>query len=213
MTRVQIHDLETAPPQSADALKSLDHKYGMTLNIFGAMANSPAVLNTFAAIEGSIAEHTSLDRKTREAIHLTVANVNECTYCQGAYTMAAKAAGFDEDQTKQIRRGALEGDDKLTALLALTREVAANRGCGRRDVADRAGRRLERAAASRGLRGHRAHDLHQLLQPLRGHRAGRARGTAAVVSKPHPRMQSRADVEVPAHRCGFMHRTADKPLR
>ncbi len=128
MTRVQIHDSETAPPQSADALKSLDHKYGMTLNIFGAMANSPAVLNTFVAIEGSIAEHTSLDRKTRDAIHLAVANVNECTYCQGAYTMAAKAAGFDDEQAKQIRRGVVEGDDKLTALLALTREVAANRG-------------------------------------------------------------------------------------
>ena len=35
---------------------------------------------------------------------------------------------FDEDQTKQIRRGVVEGDDKLTALLALTREVATNRG-------------------------------------------------------------------------------------
>jgi AhpD family alkylhydroperoxidase len=128
MTRVQIHDLATVPPQSADALKALDHKFGTTLNIFGAMANSPAVLNTFVAFEASVAEHTSLDRKTREAIHLTVANVNECTYCQGAYTMAAKAAGFDEDQTKQIRRGVLDGDDKLTALLALTREIAANRG-------------------------------------------------------------------------------------
>lgn len=32
MTRVQTHDLETAPPQSADALKSLDNKYGTTLN-------------------------------------------------------------------------------------------------------------------------------------------------------------------------------------
>ncbi len=128
MTRVQIHDLESAPQESADALKALEHKFGATLNIFGAMAHSPAVLNTFVAFEGAIADHTSLDRKTREAIHLTVANVNECSYCQGAYTMAAKAAGFGDEQAKQIRRGQVDGDDKLTFLLALVREIAENRG-------------------------------------------------------------------------------------
>lgn len=46
----------------------------------------------------------------------------------GAYTMAAKGAGFDEAQTKQIRRGAVEGDERLTALLALARETAAGKG-------------------------------------------------------------------------------------
>jgi AhpD family alkylhydroperoxidase len=77
------------------------------------------VLNTFLALDGAIAEHTSLDAKTREAIHLTVANVNACDYCQGAYTMAARGVGFDEEQTKQIRRGAVDGDEQLTAALTL----------------------------------------------------------------------------------------------
>lgn len=128
MTRVAIHDLASVPPRSAEALKALDHKFGTTLNIFGAMSNSPTVLNTFVALEGSVADHTSLDRKTRDAIHLTVASVNECTYCQGAYTMAAKAAGFDDEETKQIRRGLVGDDEKLTALLAVAREIADRRG-------------------------------------------------------------------------------------
>lgn len=133
MTRVHIHDIDSAPEGSRDGLKVLDEKFGTTLNIFGAMANAPAVLNTFLAAEGTITDHTSLEPKTREAIHLTVANVNDCGYCQGAYTMAAKAAGFDEEQTKQIRRGNLDDDEALTALLAVAREIAANQGF----VADR----------------------------------------------------------------------------
>jgi AhpD family alkylhydroperoxidase len=128
MTRIDIHDTETAPDASRDALGALHKRFGTTLNIFGAMASSPTVLNTFVALDGAIAEHTSLDARTREAIHLTVANVNACSYCQGAYTMAAKGAGFDEEQTKQIRRGEVDGDEQLTAALALAREIAGDRG-------------------------------------------------------------------------------------
>jgi AhpD family alkylhydroperoxidase len=128
MTRIDIHTTDTAPSESREGLEALHAKFGTTLNIFGAMAASPTVLNTFLALDGAIAAHTSLDDRTREAIHLTVANVNACDYCQGAYTLAAKAAGFDEEQTKQIRRGRVEGDDKLSALLTLAREIAGSRG-------------------------------------------------------------------------------------
>lgn len=128
MTRVDIHDIESAPEASREGLEQLKAKYGQTLNIFGAMASSPTVLNTFLAFEGAVADHTSLDQRTREAIHLTVANVNACGYCQAAYTKAAKAAGFDDEQAKQIRRGTVDGDEPLSALLALARELADNRG-------------------------------------------------------------------------------------
>lgn len=128
MTRVQIHDVETAPEPSRDGLKALDARYGTTLNIFGAMATAPAVLNAFLAMENAIADASSLDRATRDAIHLTVANVNECSYCQGAYTVAAKAAGFDDEQAKEIRRGKVVDDDKLSALLAVVRQAAAGAG-------------------------------------------------------------------------------------
>jgi AhpD family alkylhydroperoxidase len=128
MTRVQIHDTDSAPEGSRDGLKALHAKYGTTLNIFGAMANAPTVLGAFLAFEGTVAETTSLDRKAREAIHLTVANVNECDYCQGAYTMAATGAGFDDEEAKAIRRGALPDDERLTALLALAREIATRKG-------------------------------------------------------------------------------------
>nr|WP_246360858.1 carboxymuconolactone decarboxylase family protein [Haloechinothrix aidingensis] len=92
------------------------------------MANSPAVLNAFTAAEGTIADYSSLSPATREAVHLTVAAVNECDYCQAAYTLAAKSQGFDEEQTKAIRRGEVGFDPALDALLRVAREAAEHKG-------------------------------------------------------------------------------------
>jgi len=65
---------------------------------------------------------------TRQAIHLTVAAVDDCGYCQAAYTGATRAASFEVDETVQIRRGRLEDDPELNALLALVRQIADNLG-------------------------------------------------------------------------------------
>jgi AhpD family alkylhydroperoxidase len=130
--RVPIHDVDSAPEGSKEALERQSKRVGKTINIFGAMAHSPAVMGLYDAAEELLGERSNLDRRTREAIHLTIANVNDCDYCQAAYTGAAKAQGFSEEQTVQIREGRVEDDDELTALLALARELAEHKG----EVAD-----------------------------------------------------------------------------
>lgn len=129
MPRVPVHDLESAPDASRDLLKGLREKHGKILNIHGEMAHAPAVLDLYVSAEGAIAERSSLDVATRKAIHLAVSTVNGCGYCQSAYTVGCKRAGFDEDQTVAIReRREAEFDGKLATLLDVTREVAANQG-------------------------------------------------------------------------------------
>jgi AhpD family alkylhydroperoxidase len=128
MARVPIHSTDDAPAASTEPLERQSQRVGKTINIFGAMAHSPALIGLYDAAEELLAERSNLDRPTREAIHLTVANVNECDYCQAAYTGAAKTQGFSEEQTIEIRRGTVDGDDKLSALLAVARELAANKG-------------------------------------------------------------------------------------
>jgi AhpD family alkylhydroperoxidase len=128
LSRIPYHDVDSAPEASRDALKRQSERVGKTLNIFGAMAHSPAVMNLYDTMEDLLGDISNLDAATREAIHLTIANVNECHYCQAAYTGSAKAKGFSEEQTVQIRRGRVEGDDELTALLAFARELATNQG-------------------------------------------------------------------------------------
>jgi AhpD family alkylhydroperoxidase len=128
MARVPIHSTDDAPAASKEPLERQSQRVGKTINIFGAMAHSPAVIGLYDAAEELLGERSNLERRIREAIHLTVANVNECDYCQAAYTGAAKAQGFSEDETVEIRRGTVAGDGKLSALLAVARELAARRG-------------------------------------------------------------------------------------
>ena len=128
MTRVAVHDPESAPAQAKPYLEGLEKKYGTTLNIFGQMANAPALLRAFVEAETALAEDSSLGGDLRQALHLTVSQVSECEYCQAAYTGAAKAAGWSTEQTLQIRRGEVDGDERTTALLALARETVSKQG-------------------------------------------------------------------------------------
>ena len=128
MPRVPVHDLDDAPREGRDALEHQAERVGKVLNIFGEMAHSPTLIGLYDTVETYLGENSSLEPRVREAIHLTVANVNACDYCQAAYTGSAKKQGFSDEQTVQIRRGRVEGDEKLTALLQVAREIAADRG-------------------------------------------------------------------------------------
>lgn len=128
MTRVPIHDLDSAPHGSLGPLSRQAQRVGRVLNIYGAMANSPALIELYDLVETHLAENSSLDNATRQAIHLAVSAVNECDYCQVAYGGAARAAGFEALQITQIREGNVAGRARLTALLTLCRQIAENRG-------------------------------------------------------------------------------------
>jgi AhpD family alkylhydroperoxidase len=124
MARIPVHSVENAPEPSRDSLKALESKFGKVLNIHGEMAHSPVVLNAYAAVQQVIAEHGTFDAATQQAIALVVATVDQCSYCQSAHTLGAKAAGLTTEQTVAIRNGSYQDDPKLAALLTLVRESA-----------------------------------------------------------------------------------------
>ncbi|MGI8612566.1 MAG: carboxymuconolactone decarboxylase family protein [Nocardioidaceae bacterium] len=127
MTRVPVHTVDSAPEASRDTLKSLEARFGKVLNIHGAMAHSPLVLDAYAALQHSIGEHGTFDGRTREAIALAVAAVDQCSYCQAAHTAGGKAAGLSEAETIDARRGT-SSDPKLQALLTVVREQMTDLG-------------------------------------------------------------------------------------
>lgn len=92
------------------------------------MAHAPALPAPFTSAEQPIAEHTSLEQATREVIHLAVATVNDCGYCQAASTIAWTHAGLSEEQTVKIRRGEADFDPALDALPAVVRDAAEHKG-------------------------------------------------------------------------------------
>jgi len=67
MTRIPVHTVDSAPEGSRDTLKALAGQFGKVLNIHGAMAHSPAVLETYAAIQEALKDTATFDAKTREA--------------------------------------------------------------------------------------------------------------------------------------------------
>ena len=128
MTRIPVHTVDNAPEQSRDQLKALEAQFGKVINIHGAMAHSPVVLQAYVALQQVIGDHGSFDPATREAIALVVGNVDRCSYCQSAHTLGAKRAGLSEEQTVAIRDGSYAEDVKLATLLTLVRESAGNLG-------------------------------------------------------------------------------------
>jgi AhpD family alkylhydroperoxidase len=128
MSRVTVHTVDSAPEETRVELKDLQEKFGKVLNIHGAMASSPVVLQSYVALQQVIGDYGTFDARTREAIALAVGNVDECTYCQSAHTMGAKAAGLTEEQTVAVRNGQVDFDDKLAALLQVAREATGARG-------------------------------------------------------------------------------------
>jgi AhpD family alkylhydroperoxidase len=127
MTRIPVHPVQSAPEGSRDVLKALEAQFGTVLNIHGAMAHAPAVLNMYAAIQRVLADVATFDPRTREAIALAVANVDACAYWQAAHTAAGRAAGMSVETTVAIRRGTVD-DPKLVALLAVVREQTGSVG-------------------------------------------------------------------------------------
>jgi len=161
MPRVPVHTIGEAPEQSREALRGLERRMGRLLNIHAEMAHAPVVLAAYEGIQQAIAAPGSFDAKTREAIALAVAAVDECAYCQSAHTAGGRAAGWLLEETVAIRDDTADLGPKLGSLLAVAREIAGNTGY----VADatwRAGGGLERRRIGRAVRPRGSEHVHQL---------------------------------------------------
>lgn len=135
MSRIPAHSLDDAPEAARAALEKYARRnHGTPRNIYAGMAHAPIVLEAYDALAGVIARQSSLDQRTREAIALAVGAQDGCRYCQSAHTLAGVAAGFTEEQVLAIRRGEVDFDPKLGALLALAREIAAYVGHASEDA-------------------------------------------------------------------------------
>ncbi|WP_026535825.1 carboxymuconolactone decarboxylase family protein [Arthrobacter sp. H14] len=128
MPRIPAQTSDGAPQESRELAKKMEKKIGKLLNIHAGMAHSPVVIAAYDGIAGAISKHGTFDARTQEAIALAVGNEDGCDYCQSAHTMSGKAAGFSEEETKAIRAGNIDFDDRLAAITTLAREAASNTG-------------------------------------------------------------------------------------
>ncbi len=121
------HTIESAAKASKQTLRAAERRYGFVPNLMAIMAESPALLKAYAGI-GDIFARSSLSPIEQQVVILTVSQLNECTYCMAAHSMAAKMVGLQEAELEALRDGSPLADPKLEALRAFASAVVQELG-------------------------------------------------------------------------------------
>lgn len=124
MPRVNIQS-ENAPAASRPLLAQIDQAFGATPNMFKAVANSPAALQSMWAAFGALGGGT-LGAKLGEQIAVAIANRNRCEYCLAAHTVLGQKAGASADEIAAAQVGQ-SSDAKTAAALAFALKVVEQR--------------------------------------------------------------------------------------
>lgn len=132
MSRIPLVDPAAAAPASKALLDSITQAFGSTPNMFRAVANAPAALQSmwgaFAALGGGV-----VGARLGEQIAVAVADRNGCDYCLAAHTALGRSAGLSADAMRAAQSG--ESDDPGTAA-ALRFALKLVDARGRADAAD-----------------------------------------------------------------------------
>jgi uncharacterized peroxidase-related enzyme len=126
MSRLQALAPQSATGKVKDLFAAVSAKLGMVPNMMRTMANSPAVLEGYLNLSGSLARGT-LPARTREQLALALSQANECDYCLAAHSTIGKSLGLTAEQIRDSRRGTAV-DSRTDALLRFARKVLDARG-------------------------------------------------------------------------------------
>ena len=125
MSRINL-DPQTAPTASQPLLRQVEQAFGRTPNMFKAVSNSPAALQSMWAAFGALGTGT-LGARLGEQLAVAIADRNRCSYCLAAHTVLGRKAGASAEQMHEAQRGRAE-DPKTAAALAFALKVVEQRG-------------------------------------------------------------------------------------
>jgi uncharacterized peroxidase-related enzyme len=104
MQRILPLDPAQATGKTKEHLEQIHKKFHRVPNIHATMANAPAVLEAYLAMNAALT-HSSLPADLRERLALTVAAANSCDYCLAAHAAGAKALKIDDAEIALAREG------------------------------------------------------------------------------------------------------------
>lgn len=114
---------------AADRLREAKAKLGFVPNMYGVMANSPGLLDTYVHGYERFRALSGFTPVEQEVVLLAVSRENGCTYCVAAHSFIAdKMSAVPEAVTNAIRDGQTIPDPKLAALHDFTRTMVIKRG-------------------------------------------------------------------------------------
>ncbi|WP_042270606.1 carboxymuconolactone decarboxylase family protein [Paraburkholderia heleia] len=127
MANFPVYTLESAPEGSKLALRGLAEAFGMVPNIAGAMAGSPKLINGLTGVFQQVHSGSFTEAQV-QALLLTNAVANGCTWAVAFHTFLALKEGLSEADVHAIRARRLPTDEKLAALSHLARTLIDKRG-------------------------------------------------------------------------------------
>lgn len=119
----------TASSQGAPLLESAQKKLGFVPNMYGAMVNSPGLLETYQLGYERFRASSGFTPAEQEVVFLTISFENGCDYCMAAHSfLADNMSKVPKAVTDAIRTGTAIPDARLAALAGFTRHVLETKG-------------------------------------------------------------------------------------
>ena len=119
--------IEDADPKAREVLEQTKAKMGMVPNMYGVMANSPAMLQSYAQGYALFREDSGFTPAEQEIVFLTISRENECHYCMAAHSFVAdNMSKVPTEVTDSIRN-----DAPINRSLILARYLCSSRQIGR----------------------------------------------------------------------------------
>ncbi|HEX4226885.1 MAG TPA: carboxymuconolactone decarboxylase family protein [Pseudonocardiaceae bacterium] len=127
MSNLPVIEPADATDRAADLLNAARKQLGALPNMLKTMANSPALLETYLTMSGTLATG-ELPAAVRERLAITIAQYDGCSYCLSAHTyLGGKVAKIDADELERARY-AKSDDPHTAAVLALADAIVRTRG-------------------------------------------------------------------------------------
>ena len=126
MSRLPLHHTAQAPAASQPLLHQIQQAFGTVPNMFKAVSNSPAALQSmwgsFGALGGG-----SIDAPLGEQIAVAVADRNACEYCLAAHTALGRKAGVSSQDMQAAQQGE-SANPRTAAALRFALKLVNDRG-------------------------------------------------------------------------------------
>lgn len=120
---------DEAEPPARQRLDEAKTRLGFIPNMYGRMANSPGLLDTYIHGYERFRTLSGFTPAEQEVVFLAISRENGCTYCVAAHSFIAdKMSGVPAAVTDAIRDGAAIPDAKLAALHDFARLMVRRRG-------------------------------------------------------------------------------------
>lgn len=126
MTRVALIESGNASTDRKALLEQVHAAFGAIPNMFKAVANSPAALQSMWSAFGALGSGV-LPARLGEQIAVAVADRNACEYCLAAHTALGRKAGASAEEMAAAQAGE-SGDPRTAAALRFALQLVDSRG-------------------------------------------------------------------------------------